>query len=119
MKLLIDSPPSVNALYPTGRDGLRHLSPVYASWRKAQGNNLVSQRVKAIHGPVRLIYTVAEPSGTDLGNHEKAATDMLVHFDLIDGDGPKVVREIILRWGEVPRLFGMTMGCMIEVESLG
>ena len=37
----------------------------------------------------------------DLGNLEKAATDLLVTYGMIDGDDRKTVRQITMKWADV------------------
>lgn len=105
-------PPSVNNLFANREEGGRFKTDRYRTWRNTCGQEVMAQRVGAVRGPVALTYTF-ERNGTkaDLGNLEKAATDLLVWLRLIDGDGPDVVQQIVLRWGAVE-------GCQIKVEPV-
>lgn len=91
-------PTSTNRLHKwTGRrKGKRvRLSDEYEAWRKEAGWLLVTQRPRKIMGPVELEYLVGKSRG-DIGNFEKAATDLLVLHGVIEGDGPKIVRKITI-----------------------
>jgi Holliday junction resolvase RusA-like endonuclease len=115
MIILLDKPPSVNSLFPTKGDGGRGKSAEYSAWRKRQGANIMAQRLKPLHGKVRLAILIDEKSRLDLDNHLKPLIDCAVHFLLIDGDGPAVVREIKIGYGVIPDLLGVTMGASITV----
>lgn len=97
-------PPSVNALFANASKG-RTVTKAYATWRNAAGWEVRAQRAVKVRGPVDLAYTIEDGSTkADLGNLEKAVTDLLVDLDVIDGDGPKTVRSIKLQWGGLPGL---------------
>lgn len=104
-------PPSVNNLHFNVPGGGRAITKRYQTWRNAAGWEVRAQRPRRLTGPVFITYTF-EDGGTkaDLGNMEKAATDLLVDLCLIEGDGPKIVRSIKLQWGKVE-------GLMVEVRS--
>lgn len=70
-------------------------SPEYEAWIEEAGYRLNGQHPKPIKGPVELEYQVGK-SRRDLGNIEKAATDLLVRHGIIEGDGPGIVRKISL-----------------------
>jgi Holliday junction resolvase RusA-like endonuclease len=107
----ISMPPSANNCFFNLPNGGRARSKRYDTWRNAAGWEIKLQRQPSIKGPVNITYTY-EDGGTraDLGNLEKAPTDLLVHLCLIEGDGPKVVRSIKLQWGAVE-------GLQIEVRK--
>ncbi len=100
----LPKPPSSNNLFPTGKHGKRFLSPEYKSWREDAGWRLKQQlsalRRRNISGPVSLKYEI-EKGRADLGNMEKAITDLLVGYCVIDGDGPGVVVDIHLKFANV------------------
>lgn len=103
----IPTPPSTNTLFANIPGKGRIKSDRYRTWRNAAGWEVQAQKPARIKGPVHLTYTYEEgATRADLGNLEKAATDMLVDLGIIDGDGPKVVRSIKLQWGAGP---GMTV----------
>lgn len=97
-------PPSVNALFANrkqvGKRG-RIATPAYTAWRVEAGLKVNVQRVPHMPGPVSLEYTVADQGRCDLGNLEKALTDLLVSSLIIDGDSRKTVRSIKMEWGNV------------------
>jgi hypothetical protein len=88
-------PPSANRLYKRQLvrrgDGkmVRPHTKQYAAWRQAAGQIISIQRltqcVRQIHGPYELVLTVARNTG-DLGNREKACSDVLEWMSVIDND---------------------------------
>lgn len=108
----IPTPPSLNNIFFTLPGGGRARSRRYNTWCNAAGWEIKAQMVRQsrVKGPVNLTYTFEDGSTkADLGNLEKAATDILVTLGLIEGDGPSVVRSIKLQWGAV-------VGLQIEVR---
>lgn len=98
--LNIPTPPSTNNLFSTNKAGRRFVSPEYKAWREAAGYSLNAQRPQPISGPVKLAYEFKK-GRADLGNLEKAATDLLVDYGIIDGDGPGVVVDIHLKFSDI------------------
>jgi crossover junction endodeoxyribonuclease RusA len=93
-------PPSVNNLFVNGKNG-RFRSPKYESWITQAGNEILRQRPAKITGPVNLIYEFQEGQDNrkrDLGNLEKATTDLLVAHQIIEADDGSIVRKISLAW---------------------
>lgn len=104
IEISVPFPPSVNALFANRQHGKgrgRIATPAYTAWRTEAALRVNVQRPARIEGPVHLEYTLADKSRCDLGNLEKALTDLLVSSALIEGDGPKIVRSINLAWGDV------------------
>lgn len=94
-------PPSVNGLWANGKHGRRFRTQRYDTWIYEAGAEIMRQRPKKHVGPVILTYEVQEPAGKlkfDLGNREKALTDLLVSHGIIHADDNTIVREIKLKW---------------------
>ncbi len=93
-------PPSSNSLFAnrTGKGRVR--SERYREWANAAGWALQAQRPGGLKGPVDLTFAFEERSNRkrDLGNLEKAVTDLLVTHQVIDADDHTVVRRIALAW---------------------
>lgn len=106
-------PPSLNNAYPSNGKGRRYKSARLVAWEQEAWYSVLCQKPPKIKGPVRLEY-LFEDGGTkaDLANLEKAPTDFLVSRGIIEGDGPKVVREIKMRWA-----LGVK-GCQVTVINL-
>lgn len=98
---ILPMPPSVNGLWANGKHGKRYRTQRYDSWIYEAGAEIMRQRPAKYVGPVILSYEVQEPAGRlkyDLGNREKALTDLLVSHGIIQADDNTIVREIKLRW---------------------
>jgi len=96
-------PPSANNLFPTGRNRRRYRSSDYEAWLFEAGYALERQKPPELIGPVQLDYKFKR-GRVDLGNLEKATTDLLVKHGVIQGDSPKYVGDIRLRFADVPGL---------------
>ena len=59
------------------------------------------QKPQPIKGPVSIAYQVEDKGRADLGNLEKAITDLLVSHHMIEGDGREIVRRIAMEWADV------------------
>jgi len=93
-------PPSVNNLFVNSKHG-RFRSQRYDSWINNAGNEILRQRPAKITGPVNLTYEFQEGRDNrkrDLGNLEKATTDLLVALRIIEADDGSIVRRISLAW---------------------
>jgi len=95
-------PPSTNNLFLNGSKG-RIRSPKYRAWSTEAGWEIARQRPPKAAGKVVLFYEFGEPDGRrrDVGNLEKAATDLLVEHGIIEADDNSVVREIRLKWSDI------------------
>ena len=100
MTCSVPMPPSVNCLFANVPKRGRVPTKRYTQWRIAAGMMLNTQRLHRIAGPVSLEYIFGKDTRADLGNLEKAATDLLVSSNLIDGDSKGIVRQITMTWGE-------------------
>lgn len=98
-------PPTANHLFfnlPKGKG--RAKTGEYRAWITEAGWEIVRQKraagAKKFTTPVRLLYEVKK-TRRDLGNTEKAVSDLLVRQGVIEDDGPNYVSEIVLRWADV------------------
>lgn len=95
---VLPPPPSTNALFSqAGRRRIK--SPAYTSWLENAGYRLKTAHPPAFQGQVWLSYILSDGCRMDLGNAEKAVSDLLVKHGVIKDDGPEYVREIRLAWG--------------------
>ncbi len=100
--ITLPMPPSTNGLF-AGK-GRRYKSGEYINWIREAGFELLLQRPRQVPGRVSLAIEVGEPKtarATDLGNREKAVTDLLVSHGVIQGDDQRYVREITMRWANI------------------
>lgn len=124
IEIHLPMPPSVNELFfnvsavqrtaatAKGRSLPGRLkSEKYRSWLNHAGWELKAARQQAIHGPVAIAYLVSDRGRCDIGNLEKATTDLLVRHGLIDGDGRKIVRKIAMEWSSEVE------GCRVTVRA--
>lgn len=98
---ILPLPPSSNSLFANGKFGGRFRTQRYDSWIMEASAEIRRQKPAKVTGPVTLLYEVAEPKGArkfDLGNREKATTDLLVSLGIIEADDNRIVREIRLKW---------------------
>ena len=116
-------PPSQNALTrnttQVERNRMRALGrPVrsrvkterYQEWANVAGWELNAQRPTAIKGAVHLTFSINEnETNADLGNLEKAATDLLVSLGVIEDDNKRIVRKITIMWSEKVERFAVTV----------
>lgn len=100
LKLSLPMPPSVNHLFANVARKGRVATAKYTAWRIEAGLRLNLQRPPRIDGPVALEYCFGTDTRADLGNLEKATTDLLVSSNIIDGDSKKTVKRISMWWGE-------------------
>ena len=111
---ILPMPPSVNALWANSKRGGRFRTQKYSDWIMEAGAEINRQRPSKVQGPVSLKYEFQEPRARkfDLGNREKAATDLLVSHGIIQADDNTIVRSIELKWN--PDL----EGCRVTIEPL-
>jgi crossover junction endodeoxyribonuclease RusA len=101
IRIVLPFPPSVNRLWRTTKGGGMYRSPEYAAWRK-QAEWAVAGQVKGkkIAGEYTLEITAVKPDKRrrDLGNLEKAVSDILQHAKVIEDD--YLCQEIHIRWSK-------------------
>lgn len=93
-------PPSANNLFVNSKHG-RYRSPRYNTWIEEAGVEILRQRPLKYRGPVNLSYEFQDRRDNrkrDLGNLEKATTDLLVLHGIIEADDGSIVRKINLSW---------------------
>lgn len=103
IKIDLTYPPSTNNLFATvGKR--RVVSKEYEAWRVENGWEIQKQRPGALRGPVRLDIKLQTGRRADASNAIKAIEDLLVTHGVIEGDGPKHVRDVRVRFD--PRVSG-------------
>ena len=116
IELDLPYPPSVNALY-AGKSR-RYTSPKYKQWKTDA--TIALGRAPFVAGDVAVTYTFERPKNKDgktskvrrdLGNLEKAVSDILVAMGVIQDDS--FIQKITLQWGKAP------MGCRVELAEAG
>lgn len=106
--ILLPMPTSTNRLWRSvGRRVIK--SAAYRAWINEAGWRLKEQRPAPVKGPVSLSVTVGK-TRSDLSNHMKAIEDLLVLHEIIEGDGPAIVRKINLDLDEA------VTGCVVTIE---
>ena len=94
-------PPTTNNLFINVRRG-RIRSQKYDSWIQEAGCEIMRQRPRKVEGPVSLNYEFQEVHKVnrkrDLGNLEKATTDLLVKHGIIEADHDLIVRRVSANW---------------------
>jgi crossover junction endodeoxyribonuclease RusA len=81
----LPKPPSVNQLYRNVPRVGRVKTAVYRAWEQEAGWLLRAQRPQPVHGAYRLLALVG-PTRADIGNLEKALSDLLQSCGVIDND---------------------------------
>ncbi|MGY2052387.1 RusA family crossover junction endodeoxyribonuclease [Methylobacterium sp. JK268] len=89
-------PPSVNALHAHGGRGGPRRSDAYRRWIAAAGWRLQAQRPGRVEGPYAIHLALPEASRCDLGNLEKAVSDLLQAHGVVTND--RKARDIRLTW---------------------
>lgn len=95
MTYFVTPPPSANNLFFNGKKG-RVKSTEYRVWQTLAGFQLNTQRAKPIAGSVAVYYAVPRNNRRDLGNYEKALSDLLVKYGVISDD--RKIGWITLCW---------------------
>ena len=100
IEITLPMPPSANRL--TRNDDMRGRvkTPEYREWINEAGKRLLQQRPGRIVGYYKIHFQFPRPSRAirlDLGNREKAASDLLVKHHVISDDS--LAEGISLSWG--------------------
>lgn len=95
MTYYVTPPPSANNLFFNGKKG-RVKSTEYRLWQTTAGLQLNIQRARPCIGQVAVDYSVPRNNRRDLGNYEKALSDLVVKHGVISDD--RRIGWITLRW---------------------
>ena len=104
--LLLPCPPSANGIFPTGRTGRRFLSQRYQDWTVEVMDAVLAINPMEIPVVVRVRVGMSDPESwnRDCENYQKAITDTLKRFGVIEDDCAHFVRRTIQEWDEsLPR----------------
>lgn len=107
-------PPSANALWRAVQG--RNISSLrYRQWKARALTELMLQRPRKVRGPYRLTIVATRPDKRprDLGNIEKALSDVLQAFGVVENDSDAV--SIWLRWSDAAP--NKDAGVQIVVEA--
>lgn len=111
IRLHLPFPPSVNGLYANSAKGRgRHKTSGYKAWIDA-----ASIVIKDVHrqnlGPYSISICLESPDrrGRDLGNLEKAISDLLVMHGVIKDD--HLCQRLLMTWGT-----GLPAPCVVIVQ---
>ncbi len=115
MTYYVNPPPSVNNLFFNGRKG-RVKSSEYRLWQLTAGLQLNVQRAKPIAGRVEVDYSVPRNNKRDLGNYEKALSDLLVRQKIIEDD--RQIERIVMRWQDNNEQVGIVILPVFDWRTL-
>ena len=116
LTLTLPFPPSVNRLWRAGKDGKVYRSPKYTAWRKEAMWELKAQaKSQKVCGSYKLTLLAVKPDKRkrDIGNLEKAVSDILVTMGIIEDDN--LCEWLEARW--VPE--GAPFTVIIEAMGVG
>ena len=100
IEIFIPTPPSSNSLYANSENGGRFKTKQYTEWLDEAGWRLQEQRPGRIAGRYAIEIAIPRPTGdrkVDLGNREKAVSDLLVRQRVLADDS--LSERIVLVWG--------------------
>jgi Holliday junction resolvase RusA-like endonuclease len=108
----LPKPPSTNRLYKRvlNAKGRRPYTKEYTDWHNRAAWAVATQRLgqqKRIEGRYILTFTLGRCK-LDIGNAEKAVSDLLQHMGVIRND--RDAEEIRLKWGDIE-------GCRVELNE--
>lgn len=99
MELSLPMPPSANGLFGNKAVGGRFKTRAYLDWISEAGWLLQKQRPGRIAGPYEMEVAIPRSKGrrvADLGNREKALSDLLVRHGVVDDDSR--AQKITMTW---------------------
>src|ERR1700744_389751 len=109
--IALPPPPSVNNLFTNDGKRGRRISKHYKAWRDQAGWQLVRQRPGCIKGRYALEIYVQANARADIGNLEKACSDLLQAHGVIEDDA--------LAWAlHIYRDARLSEGCRLVVRSV-
>lgn len=104
-------PPSVNHLFANAGKKGRVITPRYKAWRDEAGWSLLRQRPGSVSGRYSLEVYIQADAKADLGNLEKALSDLLVSHRVVEDD----IQAWAIHLYRDPRL---TKGCRLVVRAI-
>ena len=109
VRLSLPYPPAANNLFANGKKG-RYTTDAYTAWKALAGTRIKDSH-RAGFGPYSLHIALRRPDGRrrDLGNLEKAISDLLVAHGIIKDDC--LAERITLQWDA-----GLTEECVVIVS---
>lgn len=113
LRIELPKPISLNNAFRNVAGAGRRPTKEYTRWMKLADDYLLVQKAvkNAIKGPVEIHLTFTDKSKADGDNLVKVCIDRLVKHEIIEGDGPKIVKSISWKWGDVS-------GAVVEIKSL-
>ena len=119
LNLSLPYPPTLNTLYPTGKNNNRRFkSGKYKAWIKAaeamfyeQHPHFLVASAPTTKGKVDVQMRFGRPDKRrrDLANLEKAVSDFLVHVGVIEDDC--LIESLFMEWAPLT-------GCQVTVEEV-
>lgn len=111
IRLTLPFPPSVNAMYANGgnRRG-RHKTPTYIAWEVMAGAQIKdSHRLNLSSYSISICLRRPDKRARDLGNLEKAISDLLVAHGVVKDDS--MCERISMQWDA-----GIDAECVVLVQ---
>lgn len=110
-------PPSINDLWKRGKGRRLYRSPKYTQWITEAGLTLIAQKpklpCKAISGRYSMILWVSPKNSlADIGNLEKAVSDLLQAHGFIQNDN--LCRKLMIIWEDNPNK--LPLGCRVKLK---
>lgn len=105
--IAVPVPPSTNRLYANKRGGGRIKTQAYKNWIRQAGWDLRLQKPPHMPGYVAVLYYVPWPKRKgkyDLGNREKALSDLLVKHGVIEDDSKIVDLHLKFSTGDLVQM---------------
>jgi crossover junction endodeoxyribonuclease RusA len=111
IRIHLPFPPSVNALYGNGGSKRgRHKTKGYEDWIRLASANIKDAHRQGL-GPYSISICLEAPDkrGRDIGNLEKAVSDLLVMHGVIKDD--RYCQRLLMTWGT-----GLPSPCVVIVQ---
>lgn len=113
IRLHLPFPPSVNSMYANGGNKRgRHKTATYEAWIKLASIAIKDSHRQAL-GPYSLSICLEPPDdrrSRDLGNLEKAVSDLLVMHGIVKDD--RYCQRLVMTWGT-----GLPAPCVVLVQN--
>lgn len=111
--LYLPYPPTLNNLFINAPGRGRVASPEYRAWQHEAGLKLNTQRPTPVPGKIAVTFEFRKPDNIrrDLGNLEKATSDLLVKQGVIEDDC--LIEELSLRW-----VYGVPWEARVTIRPL-